>query len=601
MKNLIHEIHRRSLWQVLGIYLVGSWIALQVVDVLANNFGLPEWFPPFALSLLILGLPIVLATAFVQEGVTARPEASPSEGSSSDGPDRGAGVPARRLFTWRNAILGGVAASLVWGIVAVGWFLLRPESSTGTTAVPDEIQKSVAVLPFAARSASEREETDFLAEGIHDDLLTQLSKIGDLTVISRTSVMKFRDTDMAIPAIAAELGVANVLEGAVDQAGDRIRVNVQLIEARTDRHLWAETYDEAITAANVFAIRGDLSRKIAAALHATLNPTVEAGLGTAPTESLAAYDLFSRGQFVLATRGATRDGAETALDLYRRAIAADPEYAPAYAGLARAYTTLWNLGYLSDAEALPPARDATDRALALDPNLAAAHVADARLLASEFRDAEARRAVERALQLAPGDPTALVLYSRLLLGTEPDKALEVARRAAEVDPLDVGIRLALLARLAWGGKHDEVIVEAERVLELDPQAADAYYYVGIARDGQGRYEDAIAAYRQAMEINPEDPYYPAAVAYSYARMGDREATARYVNQAVEAGVPLKEIALVYGALGDLDTAFEWLARAADAEPGTLSTLDSDPTVGPLRGDPRYEEIMASVRERLRGS
>jgi TolB-like protein/Flp pilus assembly protein TadD len=417
------------------------------------------------------------------------------------------------------------------------------------------------VLPFAARSATESEETDFFAEGMHDDLLTQLSKIEGLTVISRTSVMQFRETEMAIPEIAGELGVATVLEGAVDRAGDRIRVNVQLIEAVTDRHLWAETYDEAFTAANVFSIRADLSRKIAAALHATLSPSVDAELESAPTESLEAYDLYSRGRFVLSTRGATREGVESAIELHRRAIDVDPEYAPA-----------------------------------LDPNLADAHVADAHLLNAEFRRAEARRAVERALELSPGNARALSLYSSVLLD-EADMAGSVAtaRRAVEIDPLSVAIRRSLVARLAWAGSHEETILEAERLLELDPREADGHYYIGVALDGQGRFEDAIGAYERAIEINPEDPYYPAAVAYSHAMLGNREEAVLAAEQALAAGVPLKELALVYSAMGDMDTAFEWLARAAETEPGTLSTLDADPTSGALRGDPRYEEIMAPLR------
>jgi TolB-like protein/Flp pilus assembly protein TadD len=593
MKNLIREIHARSLWQVLGIYLVGSWIALQVVDVLANNFGLPEWFPAFALALLVLGLPIVLATAFVQEGVGS---------GSGDGGAR-AGVdpsilpaPGPQLFTWRNALMGGAAASVVWGAVALGWFAFRSTGSGAEVAIGDELRQSIAVLPFAARSATESEETDFFAEGMHDDLLTQLSKIEGLTVISRTSVMQFRETEMAIPEIANELGVANVLEGAVDRAGDRIRVNVQLIEAETDRHLWAETYDEAFTAANVFAIRADLSRKIATALHATLSPSVDAELASAPTESLEAYDLHSRGRFVLSTRGATREGVENAIELHRRAIEVDPEYAPAYAGLAQAYWAIWNLGYLSDDEALPPAREAADRALALDPNLADAHVADAHLLDAEFRRAEAKRAVERALELSPGNARALSLYSSVLLGeADMEGSVATARRAVEVDPLSVEIRRSLVSRLAWAGLHEEAILEAERLLELDPREADGHYYIGVALDGQGRFEDAIAAYERAIEINPEDPYYPAAVAYSHAMLGNQEQAVVAAEQARAAGVPLKELALVYSAMGDMDTAFEWLARAAATEPGTLSTLDADPTSDALRGDPRYEKIMAPLR------
>jgi TolB-like protein/Flp pilus assembly protein TadD len=592
MKNLILEAHRRSLWQVLGIYLVGAWIALQVVDVLANNFGLPEWFPAFALALLVLGLPIVLATAFVQEGVAplAAPPTEDEAASQSAAPTPG----AQNVLTWRNAVWGGVAASAVWGLVALGWFALGTRGeATGPGSASGH--QSIAVLPFTARSATDNSETDFFAEGMHDDLLTQLSKIEALTVISRTSVMQFRDTEMEIPAIAEQLGVETVLEGAVDHAGDRLRVNVQLIEADTDRHLWAETYDEEFTAANVFAIRADLARKIADALEATLTPELVAQLETRPTESLEAYDLYSRGQYVLSQRGHTKVGIEDAIALLQEATATDADYAPAHAALADALWNYWNQGYIAEAEVLPQIRSATDRALTLDPQLAEAHIADALVRRMELDEEGNGAAIQRALELNPGSARAHSLYSNWLLGRgEPDRAVEEARRAVELDPLDVGTRRSLVSRLAWAGRSDETIAEADKLLELDPNQADAFYYVGLVHQLGGDLDDALVAYRTAAEMNPVDPYYPAAVALVYAEQGNREEAESYVMQALEAGVPLKEPAIVYALLGDLDVAFDYLVRAAESEPGTLSGLASDPSAEALRADPRYDEIMRRI-------
>ena len=191
MKNLIHEIHRRSLWQVLGIYVVGSWIALQVVDVLANNFSLPEWFPAFALGLLVIGLPIVLATAFVQEGVGSRVAAPPQ---ADEAPSEVSTSKPGGMFTWRNAMAGGVSAFALLGIVAAGWILFGP--GLGGAAAPREAEaadlRSIAALPFSTVHTDE-ESLAFVA-GIHDDLLTQLSKIDSLKVISRTSVMQYDGT-----------------------------------------------------------------------------------------------------------------------------------------------------------------------------------------------------------------------------------------------------------------------------------------------------------------------------------------------------------------------------------------------------------------------
>ena len=252
LRQLIHEIHRRSLWQVLGIYVVGSWLVLQAVDTLAGALNLPDWAPPFALFLLIIGFPIVLATAFIQEG----PKSSEALDAEAVEPkDPGA---HHRLLTWRNAIIWGVAASLLWGGFAAGWFLFgRSGSAEAVAEVPvaeetEEVRQSIAVLPLANRSALE--EDAFFVDGIHDDILTHLSKIDGLKVIARTSVMQYRESPPPIREIAEELNVATVLEGGVQRAGERVRVNVQLIDARTEAHLWAQTYDEQLTAANIFSI-----------------------------------------------------------------------------------------------------------------------------------------------------------------------------------------------------------------------------------------------------------------------------------------------------------------------------------------------------------
>ena len=330
LQQLIHEIHRRSLWQVLGIYLVGSWLVLQAVDTLAGALNLPDWAPPFALFLLIIGFPIVLATAFVQE----RPAASEALDAETAEPIE-PGV-HHKLLTWRNAILGGIGAFALWGAVAAGWLFLGPGVGTrgaASEASPTDL-RSIAVLPLANRSALE--EDAFFVDGIHDDILTHLSKIDGLKVIARTSVMQYRESPPPIREIAEELDVATVLEGGVQRAGERVRVNVQLIDARTEAHLWAETYDEELTAANIFSIQSDIARKIAAALQATLVPEVEELIEAPPTENLEAYDLYTRGRFIF-NAASTTAGMEEAAEFFQQAIEVDPGYAPAYVGLVQTY------------------------------------------------------------------------------------------------------------------------------------------------------------------------------------------------------------------------------------------------------------------------
>ncbi len=595
LKKLIQEIHRRSLWQVLGIYVVGSWFVLQLVDTMVGALKLPDWAPPIALLLLIIGLPVVLATAFVQEG-TARPAPEHADEREEE-PGAPQGSPRHRLLTWRNAIAGGVAAFALWGVVAAGWILLGSGAeSRGQSAAPEASAidlRSIAVLPLVNRSAVQ--EDAFFVEGIHDDILTQLSKIDSLTVISRTSVMQYEGTTKPMREIAGELGVATVLEGGVQRAGDRVRVNVQLIDAETDRHLWAETYDEELTAANIFSIQSDIARKIAAALQATLAPEVEERIEEPPTESLEAYDLYTRGRYI-SNAGSTVANMEEAADLFRRAIEADPGYAPPYVGLADAYGRLWGgLGVISGEEALPQMRAAAERALELDEELAEAHAVLGGVLVAEVRYEEAEREYLRALELNPGSSELHLNYARfLIIVARYEEAVRQARRAVELDPISIGTRVGLAARLFFTRNYDDAIDEGLRILELEPENAQGYYFLGLAYALEGRHEEAIAALQRSIELDPESPTRLVGLAWVYARVGQREKALELLEDVPELGSNLKEIAIVYGELGDMDRAFEYLDRAYAEDPGTLTYMRADPSADALKDDPRFDELMRKL-------
>lgn len=584
LRSLIREIHRRSLWQILAIYAVGSWVVLQVVDVMADNVGLPSWTFPFALVLLLLGLPIVLATAFIQEGVGARPEAPAGDAVF----DTGAGARVG-LLTWRNAMFGGVGAFALWGAVAAGWMVVGDRPARGGGA--DDL-RAIAVLPFEARSEGEGSDAEFFAAGMHDDLLTQLAKIDSLTVISRTSVMQYADADKSIPEIAAELGVKVVLEGSVQRSGTRIRVNAQLIEAATDRHLWAETYNEELTAANVFAIQSDLAREIARALRATLSPDAARRIGDRPTENLAAYDLYNRARAIMDRRGGTRGGLDQAHVLFEAALALDSTFAEALVGLGVVEYNRAVHAIASWAEVRPLVQAAAERALALDPELAEAHSLLSKVLRREGRLTDAERSVLRALELNPGSGSANAEYSALLLQMNRfDEAIEAGRRTVDLDPLNIQGRAVLLNALSFAARSPDVLEEAGRILALDSSFADAWYLASYAHVEQGDGPKAIAAMRRALELEPDDPYYPAGLAYVFAMNGQRDSAETWIVRADLEGAPIKEIALVRGALGELDEAFRLLDRALETEPEQVRALDMDYTSKPLRQDPRWEDLM----------
>lgn len=588
--------HKSSLWKVLGLYAAGSWVVLQVVDVLAQNAGLPGWVFTLALILLIIGLPVVGATAYLH-GLGRRLDAESSESAV-----RGTPSASRQLFTWRNAIGGGVGALALWGILVTGWLFFGPgvsrgqaDGETGDAEASAVDIRSVAVLPFATRSADEQDE--YFSEGMHDDVLTQLSKIDSLTVISRTSVMQYAGTTKPIPEIAAELGVATVLEGGIQRAGDRVRVNVQLIEAATDKHLWAETYDEEMTAANVFAIQSDLAKKIAGALKATLTPETAARIDARPTESLEAYDLYSRGQYVYwGVRGNTQEGLEEARELYEAAIRADSGYAAAWVGLADVYQNLSTQPAYPTEQYVARAWDAVDRALTLDPDLAEAHSRRGLLLwFDKGLPDEAEQALLRALDLNPGLAVTHIRYGGLLSNLERyDEAVQERRRAVELDPMVVRWRVSLSDALFYAGDYEASKQEAWRVIEMEPDASNAYSGAGYAHSMLGEHTEAIAAFTRARELEPTDLNTVSGLAWAWAKAGERDSALAVLADVPEEGAMLKEIAIVYGELGDFDTAFEYVDRVVEETPTTMLLFAGDPTAEPLKADPRYQQALDRV-------
>ena len=586
-----------GLLPVLGLYGAVSWVVLQVIDVLAQNAGLPQWVFTLALILLIIGLPIVCATAYLN-GIGRK--SGGAEGVEAG--ERGTPSAPRQFFTWKNALGGGVAAMALWGVLVTGWLFFGPgvnaggdgdamaASSDAAAATAD--LRSVAVLPFATRSADESDE--YFSEGMHDDVLTQLSKIDSLTVISRTSVMQYAGTTKSIPQIADELGVATILEGGIQRAGDRVRINVQLIEAATDKHLWAETYDEELTAANVFAIQSDLAKKIAGALQATLSPEVKARIEARPTENTEALELYSRARYLILSGGGMSQD-EQARELLEQAVELDPGYARAWAALGSLYLSLKAQGSMPVLEGQRLADEAINRALELEPDLASAHSARAFYLTDQLRYEEAEEESLRALELNPGSSEEHRRYARLLLQLDRhDESVEQARRAVELDPLSIQARASLGDAMWWAGDWEGTVTESEKLIEMAPNLAYAYYNLGYGHAMQGHEEEAIEAFQRSVELDPADPLTRVGLAWAWARAGERDSALAALEDVPAEASPIKEIAIVYGELGDLDTAYEYLYRAVEEDPGSIGTLRTDHSADPLKADPRYPELLARV-------
>ena len=587
-------MRHRSVWQVLGIYVVGSWVALQVADMIADNFGLPEWFFAFALALLVIGLPIVLATALVQQSGSRdvdgsepgpTPASAASEGSSG-------------FFTWRNAITGGIAAFALLGVVTVGWWISgggapsRPGVAAAVASDGTQL-RSVAVLPFVTRSSVD--EDAFFADGMHDDLLTLLSKVEALTVISRTSVERYRGTSMAIPEIASELGVAVIVEGGIQRAGDRVRVNMQLIEAATDRHLWAETYDQELTAENLFHIQSDLAQKIAGALQATLSPEVVERITTLPTESLEAFDFYTRGRYVYSS-GIPYDvpALMEAKRLFEAAIQEDSTYAMAWAGLADVYAYGIPWGFSAE-EGEPLAWAALDRALSLDPDLPVALSRRGLLHLDAGREQEGYQDFQRALELSPGSSVVVSRYGGFLSRTgRVDEAIENARRAVRLDPLVMGLRIDFENLLWQAGLFEEGIEASQSTLRLDPQLETAWYNLGWCYGMLGRFQEAIDAFETAVGLEERGSNL-SGLAWANALADRREDALAAIGRALEIDeLSFGDVAITYFELGDLDEAFTNLERAFRTGTTSFAGFEADWSAANMRAHPRYAELVTRM-------
>ncbi len=587
MKRLIREVHRRSLWQVVGIYLAGSYGALEAVGMLTDNLGLPSWLPGLAFALLVIGLPIVIATAFVQEGVGPRIDDPSTPIDESKLPATG----ARGFFTWRRALIGGVAAVLVWLGFAAGWLLFGRGSPPTTIAAAETSKHSIAVLPFATRSDSS--EDRYFAEGMHDDLLTQLAMIDSLTVISRTSVMQYAGTTKPIRQIAEELQVATILEGGVQRVRDKIRVNVQLIDAATDDHLWARTYDEDWSAENIFAIQTDLARQIAEALRARLTPETERRIVAQGTASEEALDLYFRARYAFENRAWSGQGIRETIELFQRALAADSTYGPAWAGLGRTYLTAVSWGTMPRDSAMRLAEQSIEHAFDLNPELLEAQQGRISLLQHQGKLDEALTAAERLVGLHPGSAWAHGKLATILeeLG-RPEEAVRESRRAVELDPLDVDARNLFADRLFFAGDFQAAIAEARIIVEMVPNDWYGYYNLGWSLAVDGSPAEALEVFRKALPISEDNVgSVRMGMGYAFAKLGQRDSALAIVDS-IYAPAAGYDGPLVLFVLGDHDRALALLEQTLRDDPyRQLSRMRLDPSAREMVEHPRYVALI----------
>ncbi len=580
LSNFLAELKRRNVYKVAIAYGVVAWLLIQIATQVFPFFEIPNWTVRLVVLLVVIGFPVAVIIAWAFE---LTPEGLKRTEVADAAPTRGS-----RRRAWIYVVI--VAAA-----ISVSLFFLGRYTSSKQSEGPASPEKSIAVLPFD--NLSRDQENAYFAEGIQDEILSRLAKIADLKVISRTSTQKYKSTPDNLREIAKQLGVSNILEGSVQKVADQVRVSVQLINATSDAHLWAEIYDRKLT--DIFAVESDIAKTIAETLRAKLTGSEEQMMSMKPTENTQAYELYLKGRFFWNKR--TGADLRKAIEYFNQAIAKDPNYALAYAGLADSYLLLSAFGAASPSDSLPQAKAAAKRALEIDDTSAEAHTSLGQiLLFYDFDFAGSTREFKRAITLNPNYATAHHWYGSgppTCLG-EFDRGIAELKRAQQLDPLSLIINADLGGAFVAARRYDEAITQLRKTIEMDPRFYFAHWNLGEALELKGQLPEAIAEYKKAAELD-EDPFVLALVGQADAKLGQRDEAIKILSQlqrlATKRYVANYSFALMHMALGEKAKAIDWFERAyRDRSGPEIVGIKVDPMLDPLHGDPRFEALVQKV-------
>jgi len=583
LSNFLSELKRRNVYKVAIAYIVAGWALSQGIAQVFPVFDIPNWAIRMIVLLIVVGFPVAVVFAWFFE-------ITPEGVKRTEVADAMPRVAKQKKRAWIYVVVIGGAISIA--LFFVGRYLGQQNAAESG---PSLRAKSIAVLPFD--NLSRDPDNAFFAEGVQDEILTRLAKVADLKVISRTSTQRFKSAPSDLRDIAKQLGVMNILEGSVQKANDQVRVNVQLINALTDAHLWADTYDRKLI--DIFSVESEIAKTIADTLQAKLTGSEKQMIAAQPTNDTAAYELYHKGRSLWEKRSG--DNIPKAIAFYEQAIARDPNYALAYAGLAKAYILLPFYAGADRRDASVKAKDAALKALRLDLNLAEAHAALGKVLFfSEIDLPGAMREYKRAIELQPNDATAHHWFGNDSLAAlgRFDEAIAEGKRAIELDPLSTVINVDLGETFYYAHRYDEAARQMRKTLEIDPTSFYAHYNLGIVLQLTGDLSGAIAEYEKAKRLG-DNTLVSTLCAAAKAHAGDKDAARRMLSDLDQMSQRREVVgylrALLYLSLNNKEEALRWLEQGFEERDGSnISWIKVDPLLDSLHGDPRFESLVQKV-------
>jgi len=483
--------------------------------------------------------------------------------------------------------------AIVLLLAIIIWFVPPKSIFFGPSGPLREI-KSIAVLPL--RNLSGDPEQEYFAEGMTEALITELSKIRALRVISRTSAMRYKKTEKSLPEIARHLKVDAVVEGSAQLEGDEVRITAQLIEAGSDQHLWADSYDRDLR--NILVLQSEVAQAIARQIKITVTAEDKMRLSGAHPVNSRAHEAYLKGRYFI--NKFREEAVRTGISHFEQAIEIDSKYAPAYAGLAESYDILNSAGWMSPAEGWPRVKEEATRALELDEALAEAHtlLADVRFLYDwDWEGAE--REFKRALELNPGQAISHQYYGLYLSAMARHReALAEIRRAQELDPLSLSISQTVGVLLRFAREYDLSIKQLKETVELDPNFAWAHWSLGEAYLQNSMFEEAIASLQKGLILSGDSLIIKVDLARGYALAGKNDEARNILDdllkQFKEKYVSPYNLATIYASLGSKDKAFNYLEMAFEERSNNLAYLKVDPKLDNLRGDLRFSDLLKKM-------